>query len=69
MSLISLKEMNRLLAAAIVSQEFRECLLENPSVAMKTGYNGIPFRLTDEERIFISKIHAATLAEFAAHLK
>jgi hypothetical protein len=67
--LLSLKEMNRLLAAAIVSPEFREYLLENPIMAMKAGYNGTPFLLTDEERAVISNIQAATLAEFAAQLK
>jgi hypothetical protein len=71
MSLVSitLSEMNRLLAAAVVSPEFRKCLLENPLMATKTGYNGTAFRLTDEEQAYISKIQAATLIEFAAHLK
>jgi hypothetical protein len=38
-------------------------------MAMKAGYNGTPFLLTDEERAVISNIQAATLAEFAAQLK
>jgi hypothetical protein len=61
-------ELNRLLAAAIVSQPFENLLLENPELALEKGYQGEIFLLTDEERSLILSIHAKKLTDLALEL-
>ncbi len=66
-------ELNRLLCAALVSQTFREKLLDNPGKAILEGYHlgafGIEkFDLTDEETQTISTIQAKTIQDFAAQI-
>lgn len=58
-----------MLAAAVVSEEFREVLLRDPLSALEIGYNGISFLLTAEEQNHISNIRASSLVEFATQLK
>ncbi len=60
--------MNRVFAAAIVSQQFCDMLLKDPKEALKTGYLGETFVLTPEEVSLIASIRADSLAEFAREL-
>ncbi len=64
----NVKEVSRLLTAAVVNQDFRKMLLANPRRAISSGYNGENFSLgTDDENLILS-IQAATLADFALQL-
>ena len=57
--------LHRLFAAAVVSGQFRETLLNQPEDALANGYLGQPFILTDRESSAIKSIHAENLADFA----
>jgi len=57
--------LRRLLAAAVVSDQFRQVLLSEPEVAMAGGYLGQPFILTDKERTIIRNVRAKNLTDFA----
>jgi hypothetical protein len=57
--------LQRLFAAAIVSDQFRRTLLRKPEEALANGYLGQPFMLTDQEKLLIESIHADTLTDLA----
>jgi hypothetical protein len=57
--------LHRLFAAAIVSDQFRETLLNKPEEALTKGYLGQTFTLTDQERTLIKSIQAETLTDLA----
>lgn len=57
--------LQRLLAAAVVNSQFREALLNEPELAMASGYLGQPFSLTDQEKAVISNLRAKDLTDFA----
>lgn len=57
--------LHRLLAAAIVNSQFRETLLSEPETALKGGYLGQTFSLTDQEKAVISNVRAKDLTDFA----
>jgi hypothetical protein len=59
-------EMNKVLAAAIVDEKFRDLLLANPDAIMLGGYNGHTFNLGSEEVNFILSVQAVSLTDFAA---
>ena len=61
-------EFSRLIAAAVVSEQFRQTLLQNPGQALASGYRGEKFNLPKEERARIVSIHASSLSEFAQKL-
>ena len=61
-------ELCRLLAAAVVSPEFRRLLLTDAAQALENGYNGTTFGLSAGEQALILSIHANSLADFAAQL-
>lgn len=61
-------EINRLLAAAVVSRQFCNLLLTNPARALEEGFAGERFNLSGEEQDFILGLRAASLKEFAAQL-
>ena len=61
-------EISRLMAAAVVNQGFRNLLLTNPAMAMKSGYLGEKFSLASDEIELILSIRASNLTEFAAQL-
>lgn len=54
-----------LLAAAVVSRQFREMLLENPEAALQKGYLGEQFDLSHEERECLTSTRAQSLADLA----
>ncbi len=60
-------EISRLFAAAVVNQHFRDTLLTNPEMALKSGYYGETFQLTAEERTLVLSARAKSLAELARH--
>lgn len=57
--------LHRLFAAAIVSDQFRETLLNEPEEALTKGYLGQTFALTDREKMIIKSIQADTLTDLA----
>lgn len=57
--------LSRVFAAAVVSPQFRDLLLENPSEALMKGYLGETFTLTPEESSLIASIRANTLSDLA----
>ena len=57
--------LNHLLAAAVVSRQFREMLLENPEAALQKGYLGEQFELSHEEREHLTSTHVQSLADLA----
>ena len=61
-------ELCRLLAAAVVSPEFRRLLLTDAAQALENGYNGTSFGLSAGEQALVLSIHANSLADFAAQL-
>ncbi len=57
--------LQRLFAAAVVNDQFREVLLRKPEEALANGYLGQAFILTDRERTIIQSIRADSLTDFA----
>ena len=57
--------LHRLFAAAIVSDQFCETLLNKPDEALANGYLGQTFMLTDQEKMLIKSIQADTLTDLA----
>ncbi|HTX93276.1 MAG TPA: hypothetical protein VMC09_18820 [Anaerolineales bacterium] len=65
---IDCRELNRLMAAAVVNEKFCRLLLEDPGLALDSGYQGESFLFTSEERSLILSIRADSLAELASQL-
>jgi len=61
-------ELSRLLAAAVVNQQFCHLLLEDPEQALKNGFQGESFLFTEEERDLILSIRTDSLADLANQL-
>jgi len=61
-------ELSRLLTAAVVNQKFRKLLLDDPAIALASGFNGEPFRLASEVKDRVLSINANSLADFAMQL-
>lgn len=59
------QEVSRLLAAAVISAQFRQMLLTNPEKAISNGYAGESFHLAQEDRKRLAAIRANDLVEFA----
>ena len=55
--------LGHLFAAAIVSRQFREMLLEDPETALQRGYLGERFELSREERDRLTSARARSLAD------
>jgi hypothetical protein len=62
------REYSRILSAAVVNEKFRKLLLTNPEMAIRNGFGGEAFHLAKKEADQLSKIHAVTLADFAAQI-
>jgi hypothetical protein len=54
-----------LFAAAVVSQSFREMLLSNPEKALKQGYLGKGFDLSQADTDLIISLNAKSLPDLA----
>ena len=61
-------EINRLLAAAVVSRQFRGLLLTNPAQAIASGFAGEHFSLSTDEYEMVLSARGNTLPEFAQQL-
>ena len=61
-------ELSRLLAAAVINPRFCHLLLEDPELALETGFQGETFSFTDEERDLVKSIRADSLAGLASQL-
>ena len=58
-------ELSRLLAAAVINPEFCHLLLDNPELALKSGFQGEDFQFTKEARELILSTRADSLADLA----
>jgi len=61
-------ELNRLLAAAAINNQFCRLLLDDPALALQNGYLGETFLLSEEERALIMSIRSDSLADLAREL-
>jgi hypothetical protein len=61
-------EISRLLAAAVINPGFCRLLLDDPELALKSGFQGEDFLLTEEECNLILSIRADSLADLANQL-
>lgn len=61
-------EINRVLAAAVVSQKFCALLLSNPARAVQQGYAGEKFILSDAEYNLVISAQGVSLQEFAQRI-
>ena len=65
---LDFSEINRVLAAAVVSQQFCTMLLKDPARAITQGFAGEQFSLSAEEFNLILSIQSSSLQEFAHQL-
>ena len=56
---------SRVFAAAVVNQQFRNMLLQDPNRALQNGYLGETFSLSKEEQDLIVSIRANSLSDLA----
>ena len=56
---------SRVFAAAVVNQQFRDMLLQDPNTALQKGYLGENFSLSKEEKDLIVSIRANSLSDLA----
>lgn len=63
-----LSAINRLLVAAAISPRFRAGLLLDPSHAVRTGFGGEQFPLSESTLNALSSIRVSTLPEFIQQL-
>jgi len=61
-------EYSRILSAAVINSHFRQLLLKDPLKAISNGYSGEQFDINNEEKVRLSTIRAASLADFATQL-
>ena len=57
--------LSRVFAAAVVSRQFCQMLLQDPVTALHNGYLGETFKLSNEEYNLLISIHAENLADLA----
>lgn len=56
---------SKVFAAAVVNGQFRSTLLQDPQIAIQSGYLGETFSLSKEEQDLIVSIRADSLADLA----
>jgi len=59
---------NRLLSAAVVNRDFCRLLLSDPEWALRSGYRGEIFDLSDDDVSLVCSIKASSLRDFASDL-
>jgi hypothetical protein len=57
--------LNTLFAAAVVSQGFRDALLKDPEAAIRQGYLGKGFELSQADASLVVSLKAKSLADLA----
>jgi len=65
---VSDNAVNRLVAAAVVNQNFCNLLLTKPAQALTCGFQGEQFNLDSQDARIILSIQANSLSEFAQQL-
>jgi hypothetical protein len=63
------ENVNRLLAAAVVSRQFCHILLSEPARAIQEGFAGEQFTLSADEYELVTAIRSMSLADFAGQLR
>lgn len=61
-------EISKILSAAVINKQFRDTLLNYPSIAIERGFDGQNFYLTENEKAVIGSIHATNLTDFSKSL-
>jgi hypothetical protein len=61
-------ELSRLIHAALISQNFRQRLLDNPLRAIESGFSGECFQFSAEHKERIQLIRADTLESFSMQI-
>ena len=61
-------EYSRILTAAVINQQFRDMLLEDPDTAVSRGFNGENFNLSSKEKNELSSLKGLSLSDFASQL-
>lgn len=61
-------DLSRLIAAAVVSPDFCQTLLQDASAALSSGYHGTRFALSAAEEALVLSIQASTLQDFASQV-
>jgi hypothetical protein len=61
-------ELSRLMAAAVINPDFCRCLLDDPELAIRNGFQGEDFFFTEDERNLILSIRADSLPSLANQL-
>jgi hypothetical protein len=64
----SYEDVNRLLAAAVVSRQFCNSLLNDPVSAIQDGFAGEHFTLSADEYEMIIAIRSSSLTDFAEQI-
>lgn len=62
--LADLSSLRRMLTAAAIDPSYRELLLESPEQAVKGGFGGEDFTLTESTLEIVSVVRAGTLGDF-----
>ena len=63
-----LRSIRRMLVAAAISPRFCASLLKDPDQAVRGGFGGEQFFISDETRLALADVQVATLAEFIEQL-
>ena len=61
-------EYSRILSAAVINQQFRNLLLNDPDQAVSRGFNGESFDLSSKEKDELTSLKGLSLADFASQL-
>ncbi len=61
-------EYSRILSAAVINQQFRDLLINDPDQAISRGFNGESFDLSTKEKDELSSLKGLSLADFASQL-
>jgi len=61
-------EYSRILSAAVINQQFRNLLLNDPNQAVSRGFNGESFDLSSKEKDELSSLKGLSLVDFASQL-
>lgn len=61
-------DLDRLVCAGVIDQQFRALLVRDPRRAVEEGFYGEVFHLTEAERAFIANIRASDFDEFVCEI-
>jgi len=61
-------DLDRLVCAGVVDEQFRAALVRDPQCAVEEGFYGEVFHLTEAERLLLASIHATDFDEFVREI-